>query len=100
MANYCRAVTKSLRGTRAYWRWNHKYESMLPKHAGLAPFVQFIVGWSALFYCINYSNISHHRNQKYHWQTESCPSSSPPAGEQDSGDLSEVCFLERRTVTC
>ena len=50
---------------RAYWRWNHKY--CLPKNCGVTPFVQCAVGWSALFYLINYPNISAHKNMKYHW---------------------------------
>jgi len=56
---YGRAVS------RAYWRWNHKYQ--LPKHSGLTPALQMTAGLVAAFYLINYSNISHHKNQKYHW---------------------------------
>ena len=51
--------------TRAYWRWNHKY--CLPKHCGITPFVQMSVGFSALFYIMNYGGISEHKNHKYHW---------------------------------
>jgi len=51
--------------SRAYWRWNHKY--CLPKYCGLTPFVQMSVGFSALFYLMNYNSIKTHRNQKYHW---------------------------------
>ena len=51
--------------SRAYWRWNHKY--CLPKNSGITPFVQCAVGFSALFYLINYNGITSHRNQKYHW---------------------------------
>eukprot|EP00090_Calanus_glacialis_P004909 TRINITY_DN136_c0_g1_i1.p1 TRINITY_DN136_c0_g1~~TRINITY_DN136_c0_g1_i1.p1 ORF type:complete len:109 (-),score=22.64 TRINITY_DN136_c0_g1_i1:262-588(-) len=51
--------------SRAYWRWNHKYA--LPKYCGLTPLIQMTVGLSAAFYLMNYSKISHHRNQKYHW---------------------------------
>jgi len=51
--------------SRAYWRWNHKY--CLPKYCGMTPFLQTAAGFSALFYLMNYSSISHHRNQKYHW---------------------------------
>jgi len=52
-------------GSRAYWRWNHKYS--LPKHSGLTPFLQITAGLVGIFYVMNYSGISHHRNQKYHW---------------------------------
>ncbi|XP_023328911.1 putative ATP synthase subunit f, mitochondrial [Eurytemora carolleeae] len=51
--------------SRAYWRWNHKY--VLPKYSGITPVLQLTVAWSALFYCLNYSGISHHTNAKYHW---------------------------------
>jgi len=51
--------------SRAYWRWNHKYS--LPKHSGLTPFLQMTAGLVGIFYVMNYSGISHHRNQKYHW---------------------------------
>ena len=50
---------------RAYWRWNFKY--CLPKYCGLTPFIQTAVGFSALFYLINYNSISSHKNAKYHW---------------------------------
>merc|ERR1712098_114905 len=45
--------------SRAYWRWNHKY--CLPKYCGMTPFLQTAAGFSALFYLMNYSSISHHR---------------------------------------
>jgi len=51
--------------SRAYWRWNHKYA--LPKHCGLTPVLQMTAGLVAAFYLINYSNIKHRRNMKYHW---------------------------------
>merc|ERR1712001_428998 len=51
--------------SRVYWRWNHKY--CLPKFCGITPFVQMSVGFSALFYIMNYGSISEHKNQKYHW---------------------------------
>merc|ERR1711872_990792 len=51
--------------SRAYWRWCHKY--WLPKRTGVAPMYQFFVGWSALFYVMNYQRYAHHRNHKYHW---------------------------------
>ena len=55
----------SISHLRAYWRWNHKH--CLPKYCGVTPFVQMSVGFSALFYLMNYGSISEHKNQKYHW---------------------------------
>merc|ERR1712228_148199 len=54
--------------SRAYWRWNHKY--VAPKYCGLTPVLRIAVSWSAFFYLLNYSKISHHTNAKYHWQTQ------------------------------
>jgi len=57
------AIGKAM--SRAYWRWNHKYQ--LPKYCGLTPALQMTVGLCGVFYLMNYGNISHHKNQKYHW---------------------------------
>merc|ERR1719158_1617130 len=46
--------------SRVYWRGNHKY--VLPKHCGITPALQCIVGFSAVFYLLNYQAISHHKN--------------------------------------
>merc|ERR1712168_282793 len=51
--------------SRVYWRWCHKY--VYPKRTGLAPGIQLIVGWSALFYLINYRKFWDHRNYKHQW---------------------------------
>ena len=51
--------------SRAYWRWNHKY--VLPKYSGLTPAIQLAAAASAIFYVMNYSSISSHKNMKYHW---------------------------------
>merc|ERR1712020_5657 len=51
--------------SRAYWRWSHKY--VLPKYTGLAPGIQFIVGWSALWYVLNITKYWEHRNYKHQW---------------------------------
>ncbi|CAG9773727.1 unnamed protein product [Ceutorhynchus assimilis] len=50
--------------SRAYWRWQHKY--VLPKRAGIAPFLQATVGTMIIFYTLNYNRITQHRNYKYH----------------------------------
>lgn len=42
--------------SRAWWRWNHKY--VQPKRAGIAPFLQVIVGSMVFFYAINYGKLS------------------------------------------
>merc|ERR1711978_188440 len=53
--------------SRAYWRWCHKY--VFPTRSGLAAPLQFMVGWSCLFYVMNYAKTVHHRNWKHHWWT-------------------------------
>jgi len=58
-------VAMSRAMSRAYWRWNHKYA--LPKYCGLTPILQITSALCAGFYIMNYSNISAHKNHKYHW---------------------------------
>ncbi|ENN74885.1 putative ATP synthase subunit f, mitochondrial [Dendroctonus ponderosae] len=57
-----RAVVGAI--SRAYWRWQHKY--VQPKRAGIAPFLQVVVGCMGIFYVFNYDKISRHRNYKHH----------------------------------
>ncbi|OQV11613.1 hypothetical protein BV898_14111 [Hypsibius exemplaris] len=47
-----------------YWRWFHKYVAV--RYGTAAPYMQFAVGLSALFYCINYKTIRLHSQAKYH----------------------------------
>ncbi|KAH1015973.1 hypothetical protein HUJ04_007272 [Dendroctonus ponderosae] len=48
-----RAVVGAI--SRAYWRWQHKY--VQPKRAGIAPFLQVVVGCMGIFYVFNYDKI-------------------------------------------
>ncbi|OWA51420.1 putative ATP synthase subunit f, mitochondrial [Hypsibius exemplaris] len=57
-------VAMSRAASRGYWRWFHKYVAM--RYGTAAPYVQFAVGLSALFYCINYKSIRLHSQAKYH----------------------------------
>ncbi|XP_012284054.1 putative ATP synthase subunit f, mitochondrial [Orussus abietinus] len=50
--------------SRAFWRWQHKY--VLPRKAGVAPFLQLTFGMMAFFYIINYKRLRHHKSYKYH----------------------------------
>lgn len=50
--------------SRAWWRYQHKY--IFPKRGGVAPVFQILFGGMALFYCLNYKRIKHHKNYKYH----------------------------------
>mmetsp|Transcript_31457 Transcript_31457/g.51903 ORF Transcript_31457/g.51903 Transcript_31457/m.51903 type:complete len:126 (+) Transcript_31457:75-452(+) len=52
-------------GSRAYWRWAHKYA--MPKYCGMVPFFQVFAFSMTFFYIMNSPNISHHKNHKYHW---------------------------------
>ncbi|OWA54728.1 putative ATP synthase subunit f, mitochondrial [Hypsibius exemplaris] len=45
-------VAMSRAVSRGYWRWFHKYVAV--RYMTAAPYVQFAVGLSAPFYCINY----------------------------------------------
>ncbi|OQV11599.1 putative ATP synthase subunit f, mitochondrial [Hypsibius exemplaris] len=57
-------VAMSRAVSRGYWRWFHKYVAV--RYGTAAPYVQFAVGLSALFYCINYKTIRLHSQAKYH----------------------------------
>ncbi|XP_066140181.1 putative ATP synthase subunit f, mitochondrial [Euwallacea fornicatus] len=50
--------------SRAFWRWQHKY--VLPKRAGIAPFLHVVFGSMGVFYFLNYGKVSRHKNYKYH----------------------------------
>ncbi|OQV11590.1 hypothetical protein BV898_14089 [Hypsibius exemplaris] len=47
-----------------YWRSFHKYVAV--RYGTAAPYVQFAVGLSTLFYCINYKTIRLFSHAKYH----------------------------------
>ncbi|XP_046661017.1 putative ATP synthase subunit f, mitochondrial [Homalodisca vitripennis] len=51
-------------GSRAFWRWQHKY--CQAKRAGIAPFLQVSVAMMATFYYLNYYTMRAHRTMKYH----------------------------------
>ncbi|GAV07050.1 hypothetical protein RvY_16938 [Ramazzottius varieornatus] len=49
---------------RGWWRWQRKY--VMVRYGTAAPWVQFFVSLSVLFYGINYKSIRLHNRAKYH----------------------------------
>lgn len=52
--------------SRTWWKWHSTWT--LPRHAGMAGYIQFAAAWVAFWYVAQYkSEFSHHKQQRAHW---------------------------------